>query len=108
LTHGRYLPGPYKTFEIHHPKWRLISAAPFRDRVVHHALVNVLEPIWERTFIHDSYACRKGQDIRAALCLAELLGLAASRSQVKGFSATRNNAEMVLKAYSAPFRIANR
>jgi retron-type reverse transcriptase len=40
-------PGPYHSFYIHDPKRRLISAAPFRDRVVHHALINVIEPIWE-------------------------------------------------------------
>ncbi|GEM_PF-4630302 len=42
-----YLPGPYHSFAIHEPKRRLISAAPFRDRVVHHALCRVIEPIWE-------------------------------------------------------------
>ncbi|MBI1918349.1 MAG: group II intron reverse transcriptase domain-containing protein [Planctomycetes bacterium] len=67
LTAGTYTPGPYKTFTLHHPKRRLISAAPFRDRVVHHALVNVLEPIWERTFLPDSYACRKGKGTHAAV-----------------------------------------
>src|SRR6266567_4128954 len=67
LTSGRYVPGAYKTFTIHHPKKRLISAAPFRDRVVHHALVNVLEPIWERAFVPDSYACRKGRGTHAAV-----------------------------------------
>jgi hypothetical protein len=39
----------------------LISAAPFRDRVLHHALCRVVEPIFDRTFIHDSYACRVGK-----------------------------------------------
>ncbi len=53
-----YQPGAYHNFQIYEPKQRLISAAPFRDRVVHHALCNVIEPIWEARFIHDSYACR--------------------------------------------------
>jgi retron-type reverse transcriptase len=44
-----------------------VSAAPFRDRVVHHALVRVIEPIFERRFIHDSYACRLGKGTHAAL-----------------------------------------
>src|SRR5262249_28461 len=61
LSTKTYRPGAYRTFFIHEPKLRQISAAPYRDRVVHHALVNVLEPIYERTFIHDSYACRKGK-----------------------------------------------
>lgn len=62
-----YTPGPYHSFYIHEPKRRLISAAPFRDRVVHHALVNVIEPIWERRFIFDSYANRVGKGTHRAL-----------------------------------------
>lgn len=62
-----YTPGPYHSFYIHEPKRRLISAAPFRDRVVHHALVQVLEPIWERRFIFDSYANRVGKGTHRAL-----------------------------------------
>lgn len=62
-----YTPGPYHSFYIHDPKRRLISAAPFRDRVAHHALVNVIEPIWERRFICDSYANRIGKGTHAAL-----------------------------------------
>jgi retron-type reverse transcriptase len=67
LTTKTYEPGPYHTFEICEPKRRLISAAPFRDRVVHHALCNVLEPIFERCFVFDSYACRKGKGTHAAV-----------------------------------------
>ena len=67
LVNQTYQPGPYREFEIHEPKRRLISAAPFRDRVVHHALCSVLEPIWERCFIFDSYACRKGKGTHAAV-----------------------------------------
>lgn len=62
-----YIPGPYHSFYIHEPKRRLISAAPFRDRVAHHALVNVIEPIWERRFIFDSYANRVGKGTHRAL-----------------------------------------
>lgn len=53
-----YQPGQYHNFYIYEPKRRLVSAAPFRDRVVHHALCRVIEPIWESRFIHHSYACR--------------------------------------------------
>ena len=60
-----YRPGPYTSFYIHDPKRRRISAAPFRDRVVHHALCNVIEPIFERTFIGDSYANRVGKGTHA-------------------------------------------
>lgn len=62
-----YQPGRYDNFYIHEPKRRLISAAPFRDRVVHHALCNVIEPIFERSFIHDSYANRVGKGTHRAL-----------------------------------------
>lgn len=54
-----YKSGGYVHFMIHEPKERMISAAPFRDRVVHHALCNVIEPLFERQFIPDSYANRK-------------------------------------------------
>lgn len=67
LAAQTYRPGEYRSFYIYEPKKRQISAAPYRDRVVHHALVNVLEPIYERTFIHDSYACRKGKGTHAGV-----------------------------------------
>ena len=59
-------PGGYREFFVHDPKTRLISAAPYRDRVVHHALCNVIEPLFDRTFIFDSYACREGKGTHAA------------------------------------------
>jgi RNA-directed DNA polymerase len=62
-----YRPGQYHNFYIYEPKRRLISAAPFRDRVVHHGLCKVIEPIWEARFIHHSYACRMGKGTHAAL-----------------------------------------
>ena len=66
LREGGYRPGPFTTHWIDRPKPRLISAAPYRDRVVHHALMNVLEPILDRHFHPDSYACRKGKGTHAA------------------------------------------
>ncbi len=62
-----YRPGPYASFTVHEPKRRLISAAPFRDRVVHHALCNVIEPLFERRFIAGSYANRVDKGTHAAL-----------------------------------------
>lgn len=62
-----YLPGRYKEFTIYERKKRKISAAPYRDRVVHHALCNIIEPIFEKTFISDSYACRKGRGTHKAV-----------------------------------------
>ncbi|GAB4452567.1 MAG: RNA-directed DNA polymerase [Anaerolineae bacterium] len=67
LREQRYRPGPYHSFHIHEPKKRLISAAPFRDRVVHHALCNIIEPLFERRFIFDSYANRRGKGTHRAL-----------------------------------------
>ena len=64
-------PGGYHSFRILDPKPRLVSAAPFADRVVHHALCNIIEPIFERTFIGDSYANRKGKGTHAALDKAQ-------------------------------------
>jgi len=60
LLEGAYHPGAYRSFTVREPKPRLISAAPFRDRVVHHALTRVLDPIFEKRFAPNSYACRKG------------------------------------------------
>jgi retron-type reverse transcriptase len=67
LNGDAYQPGPYRCFEVREPKRRLISAAPFRDRVVHHALTRVMEPIFERRFTSNSYACRKGRGTHRAL-----------------------------------------
>ncbi|MBD2770825.1 RNA-directed DNA polymerase [Iningainema tapete] len=67
LESKTYQPGRYKTFEICEPKPRLISAAPYRDRVVHHALCNIISPIFEKTFIADSYANRLGFGTHRAL-----------------------------------------
>jgi len=61
LISERYYPGKYRRFMIRDPKLREIWSAPFRDRVVHHAIYNVIEPIFDKTFIYDSYACRKGK-----------------------------------------------
>jgi len=61
-----YSPGPYREFYVQDGKRRWISAAPFPDRVVHHALCNVIEPIFDATFVRDSYACRKGKGTHAA------------------------------------------
>ena len=67
LQDGSYRPGPYRNFYVQERKLRLISAAPFRDRVVHHALCRVIDPIFEARFIHDSYACRVGKGTHRAV-----------------------------------------
>lgn len=71
LRDKTYRPGAYTNFYIHEPKKRLISAAPFRDRVVHHALCNVIEPIYEKIFINESYANRKNKGTHRALNRAQ-------------------------------------
>jgi len=66
LLHS-YKPKPLKTFIIRDPKTRKISKSNFRDRVIHHALINILEPIFESRFIADSYASRKGKGTLKAI-----------------------------------------
>ena len=61
LEHRTYHPSRSVCFVLKQPKFREIFAADFRDRVVHHVLIDVLERVWEPLFIHDSYACRKGK-----------------------------------------------
>lgn len=70
LRSGDYTPGSYRCFHIHEPKHRYICAAEFRDRVVHHAVLNLQEPVFERCFIFDSYACRKDKGVHRALSRA--------------------------------------
>jgi len=67
LKEKTYKHGEYTDFIVYDPKRRLISAAPYQDRIVHHALCNVIEPIFEKSFIFDSYACRKGKGSHAAV-----------------------------------------
>jgi len=67
LRGEHYRPGRYVHFFIHEPKRRRISAAPFRDRIVHHAVCNLIEPLFERGFIDDSYANRRGKGTHRAL-----------------------------------------
>lgn len=59
LKSGQYQPSAYTHFKICEPKLRQVSAPAFRDRVVHHSLVAEIEPLFEKRFIYDSYACRK-------------------------------------------------
>lgn len=61
INSGLYQPGRSIAFVIHKPVKREIFAADFRDRVVHHWLINQLNPFFERAFIYDSYASRKGR-----------------------------------------------
>ena len=62
-----YSPKPLVNFIVRDPKTRRISKSDFRDRVIHHALCNVIEPILGKSFIYDSYANRKGKGTLKAL-----------------------------------------
>jgi len=67
LLKRTYVHSDYFIFIINDSKKRIIRADPFRDRIVHHALCNILEPIFEKSFIFDSYACRKGKGSHKAI-----------------------------------------
>lgn len=71
LADGTYDVSPYHFFKIYEPKEREISAAKIRDRVVYHAICNIIEPILDRIFIFDSYACRKGKGLHSAIKRAQ-------------------------------------
>ncbi len=66
LVWKTYQQGGYRYFTVTEPKRREIAALPFRDRVVHHALNNILEPILDKRFYFHSYACRKGKGMHEA------------------------------------------
>lgn len=59
--------GNYKQFKIFEPKERLINCAPFTDRIVHHAICNIINPLLEKSMIVDSYACRKAKGLHKAV-----------------------------------------
>jgi RNA-directed DNA polymerase len=61
INDGSYQPGKSIAFIVNKPVKREIFAADFRDRVVHHLVVSKLNPLFEKTFIYDSYACRVGK-----------------------------------------------
>lgn len=81
LLAGTYRMGAYRSFVVYEPKRREILAAPFGDRVVQHALLNVLEPIWDACMIEDTYACRteKGTHAGVARLQRWLRNLSVSR-----------------------------
>lgn len=81
---GEYKVGGYRSFYIHEPKLRKITALiEFRDRVVQNAVMAVLEPIWERSFIAHSYACRVGKGTHAGADYAQKIMLECLRKHGK-------------------------
>jgi hypothetical protein len=79
LTWKQWEPARYRQFYVYEPKRRTINAPPFKDRVVHHALVRVIEPLFEAKFIPGSYACRAGKGTHAAKVRVEKFAATASR-----------------------------
>lgn len=73
LQNESYEFGEYNRFMIHEPKKREIASAPYQDRVVHHALCNIIEPIFDKAMIFDSYACRIGKGSHRAIDKAHQL-----------------------------------
>ena len=67
LRNQVYCHGSYREFTVNDSKKRRIKTAPFQDRVVHHALCNIIEPIFDKGFIFDSYACRKEKGTHRAI-----------------------------------------
>lgn len=72
LIWGTYTVSDYRHFFVFEPKRRLISAPAFRDRVLHRAIYNLIEPLFDKRFEHDSYACRKGKGAHAGADRAQL------------------------------------
>ncbi len=83
LASHNYNPYPLKTFIIREPKTRKISKSEFRDRIVHHAICNILEPIYEKKFIYDSCANRRGKGTFLAVRRFEKFKYKISRNLTK-------------------------
>jgi len=81
LRDGTYKHSSYESFYVNDPKRRHIHKASIRDRLLHHALVRVIEPYFERTFVFDSWSCRKGKGVERAV----------QRFQKIAWSLSRNN-----------------
>lgn len=80
LVWHMWKPRPFREFIVYEPKKRLIHAPQFSDRVIHHALVRVIEPLFERKMISNSFACRKGLGTHKAVSTAQKYARAVSRS----------------------------
>src|SRR5579863_6574968 len=80
-----YTPNQLKTFIIRDPKTRKISASHFRDRIVHHAICNITEPILSKDFIYDNFANRKGKGTHSALLRFERFIKKISYKGLSGF-----------------------
>jgi len=80
LISGSYRHGSYHRFHIYDPKHRIIHKASVRDRLVHHAIYRVLYPVFDRSFIYDSYSCRIKKGTHAAVRRLDAFTRKCSRS----------------------------
>lgn len=83
LKSGTYRHGGYKGFWIHDPKLRRIHKATVRDRVLHHAVFRVLNPLFEPTFIPTSFSCRVGKGTHKGVLKAKEMIRAVSRNNTR-------------------------
>ena len=83
LTNGIYRHGSYFPFYIHDPKRRHIHKASVRDRLVHHAITRVIDPMWDDTFIFDSWSSREYKGTHRAVKRLHRLGLKLSRNNTR-------------------------
>lgn len=83
LKNGSYQHSGYKSFYVNDPKRRHIHKASVRDRLLHHAVVRVLTPIFERKFIFDSWSCRKGKGTHRAVERFQKLAWRISRNNTR-------------------------
>ncbi|PIO07576.1 hypothetical protein COU59_03215 [Candidatus Pacearchaeota archaeon CG10_big_fil_rev_8_21_14_0_10_34_12] len=99
LQNQTYQPKPLETFILRDPKTRKISKSDFRDRIVHHALVNVIEPIFDKTFIYDSCANRKGKgNLFAIRRLYKFMGKVSRNGKINGWITNNQVKGYCLKA----------
>lgn len=82
LAAGTYRHGSYERFHIFDPKHRIIHKASVRDRIVHHAVYRIVTPVMERSFIFDSYSCRKEKGTHAAVRRLEHFARRVSRNWI--------------------------
>lgn len=78
-----YVHSPYEAFSISDPKPRSIHKASVRDRVLHHAIYRLLYPFFDRTFIADSFSCRKGKGTHKALRRFEMFAGKVSKNNAQ-------------------------
>ena len=83
LNSKKYKHSKYHTFILCDPKRRVINKASVRDRIVHHAIVRILEPFYERRFIHRSYASRKKKGLHKGTKELHRMMLSATRNSTK-------------------------